>query len=262
MTEDQLEQEALGWLASVGYTPLNARDPDLDPRLVRASSRDVVLVPCLRAAIDRLNPAVPAAARDDAFRQVLDMGQPALLSGNRAFHRVLVTGVPVQYQKDGETRGDFVRLIDWQDTARNEWLAVQQFTIKGPHHTRRPDIILFVNGLPLVLLAPVLGLQFDLTEEALWTLTIGLLLGTPVLSLIGAVGAALTLGVRGGDVLLSLLILPLYVPALIFGAGAVQAQMSGLGAAAHLSILAAMALVAAVFSPWVSAASLRIALES
>jgi heme exporter protein B len=119
-----------------------------------------------------------------------------------------------------------------------------------------------LSGLPLVLLAPVLGLQFDLTEEALWTLTIGLLLGTPSLSLIGAVGAALTLGVRGGDVLLSLLILPLYVPALIFGAGAVQAQMSGLGAAAHLSILAAMALVAAVFSPWVSAASLRIALES
>ena len=119
-----------------------------------------------------------------------------------------------------------------------------------------------LSGLPLVLLAPVLGLQFDLTEEALWTLTIGLLLGTPILSLIGAVGAALTLGVRGGDVLLSLLILPLYVPALIFGAGAVQAQMSGLGAAAHLSMLAAMALVAAVFSPWVSAASLRIALES
>jgi type I restriction enzyme R subunit len=104
MTEDQLEQEALGWLASVGYTPLNARDPDLDPRLVRASSRDVALVPCLRAAIDRLNPAVPAATREDAFRQVLDMGQPALLSGNRAFHRVLVTGVPVQYQKDGKTR--------------------------------------------------------------------------------------------------------------------------------------------------------------
>ncbi|PUE40265.1 type I restriction endonuclease subunit R [Limnohabitans sp. Bal53] len=152
MTEDQLEQEALGWLTSVGYTTLNAREPDLDPRLVRVSSRDVVLVPCLRAAIDRLNPAVPAAAREDAFRQVLDMGQPALLSGNRAFHRVLVTGVPVQYQKDGETRGDFVRLVDWQDTARNEWLAVQQFTIKGPRHTRRPDIILFINGLPLVLI--------------------------------------------------------------------------------------------------------------
>ncbi len=152
MTEDQLEQEALGWLASVGYAPLNARDLDnLDPRLARASNREVILSVSLRAAIDRLNPAVPAAAREDAFRQVLDLGQPALLSGNREFHRVLVTGVPVQYQKEGETRGDFVRLVDWQDISRNEWLAVQQFTIKGPRHTRRPDIILFINGLPLVL---------------------------------------------------------------------------------------------------------------
>ncbi len=153
MTEDQLEQEALGWLASVGYTPLNARDYDhLDPRLVRASNREVVLAHSLRAAIERLNPGIPAAAREDAFKQVLDMGQPALLSGNRAFHRVLVAGVPVQYQKDGETRGDFVRLIDWHNMAANEWLAVQQFTIKGPRHTRRPDIILFINGLPLVLI--------------------------------------------------------------------------------------------------------------
>jgi type I restriction enzyme, R subunit len=153
MTEDQLEQEALGWLASEGYTPLNARDFDnLDPRLVRASTREVVLSVSLRAAIDRLNPGVPAAAREDAFRQVLDLGQPALLSGNRAFHRVLVAGVPVQYQKDGETRGDFVRLVDWQDVSRNECLAVQQFSIKGPRHTRRPDIILFINGLPLVLI--------------------------------------------------------------------------------------------------------------
>jgi type I restriction enzyme R subunit len=153
MNEDQLEQEALGWLASLGYTPLNARELDhLDPRLVRASTREVVLAVSLRAAIDRFNPTVPAAAREDAFRQVLDLGQPALLSGNRAFHRVLVTGVPVQYQKDGETRGDFVRLVDWQDAKRNEWLAVQQFTIKGPRHTRRPDIILFINGLPLVLI--------------------------------------------------------------------------------------------------------------
>ena len=79
-----------------------------------------------------------------------------------------------------------------------------------------------LSGLPLVLLAPVIGLQFDLSANALWILTLSLLLGTPVLSLIGAVGAALTLGVRGGDVLLTLLVLPLYVPALVFGAGAVQ----------------------------------------
>ena len=119
-----------------------------------------------------------------------------------------------------------------------------------------------LSGLPLVLLAPVLGLQFDLSANALWILTLSLLLGTPVLSLIGAVGAALTLGVRGGDVLLTLLVLPLYLPALVFGAGAVQAEISGLGASAHLSILSAMVLVAAVFSPWASAAALRVALES
>jgi type I restriction enzyme R subunit len=153
MTEDQLEQEALGWLASVGYTPLNARELDHpDPRLERSSVREVVLVSSLRAAIQRLNPDVPSDARDDALKKVLDIGQSALLSGNRAFHHLLVAGVPVQYQKEGETRGDFVRLIDWQDAVCNEWLAVQQFTIKGPRHTRRPDIILFVNGLPLVLL--------------------------------------------------------------------------------------------------------------
>ena len=152
MTEDQLEQEALGWLASVGYTPLNARDLDhLDPRLERGSTREVLLAVSLRAAIARLNPHMPSSAHEDAYKQVLDMGQPALLSGNRAFHRVLVAGVPVQYQLNGETRGDFVRLVDWHNTAANEWLAVQQFTIKGPRHTRRPDIILFINGLPLVL---------------------------------------------------------------------------------------------------------------
>lgn len=153
MTEDQLEQETLAWLASVGYTPLNARDLDnLDPRLERTSNREVLLVGELRAAIDRLNPDVPAIAREDAFKQVLDAGGPALLSSNRAFHKLLVNGVPVQYQKDGDTRGDFVRLIDWADASSNSWLAVQQFTIRGPRHTRRPDVILFVNGLPLVLM--------------------------------------------------------------------------------------------------------------
>jgi type I restriction enzyme R subunit len=152
MTEDELEREALGWLASVGYTSLNARDLDhLDPRLERGSTGEVVLSVSLRAAIARLNPHMPRSAHEDAYKQVLDMGQPALLSGNRAFHRVLVTGVPVQYQLNGETRGDFVRLVDWHNTAANEWLAVQQFTIKGPRHTRRPDIVLFINGLPLVL---------------------------------------------------------------------------------------------------------------
>lgn len=118
-----------------------------------------------------------------------------------------------------------------------------------------------VSGLPLVLLAPVLGIQFDLSAQALGVLMLSLLLGTPILSLIGTVGAALTLGVRGGGVLLSLLVLPLYVPALIFGAGAVEADISGLGGAGHLYLLGAEFAAAAVFAPWASTAALRIALE-
>jgi len=118
-----------------------------------------------------------------------------------------------------------------------------------------------VAGLPLVLIAPMLGLQYDLSSRALMVLVISLLLGTPLLSLIGAIGAALTLGVRGGGVLLSLLTLPLYIPALIFGAGAVEADISGLGAAGHLSLLAALLTLAVFFAPWATTAALKIALE-
>jgi heme exporter protein B len=117
------------------------------------------------------------------------------------------------------------------------------------------------SGLPLVLLAPVLGVQFDLDASALSILVGALLLGTPLLSLIGAIGAALTLGVRGGGMLLSLLVLPLYVPALIFGAGAVEAHISGLGASGHLSLLAALLALAAFFAPWATTAALRVSLE-
>ncbi len=118
-----------------------------------------------------------------------------------------------------------------------------------------------VAGLPLVLIAPLLGLQYDLSPEALGVLVVSLLIGTPLLSLIGAIGAALTLGVRGGGVLLSLLTLPLYIPALIFGAGAVEAQVSGLGAGGHLSLLAALLALSVFFAPWATTAALRIALE-
>ncbi|WP_434717202.1 type I restriction endonuclease subunit R (plasmid) [Paraburkholderia sp. A2RO-4L] len=153
MTEDQLEQEALGWLTDTGYTHLYGPDiaPD-GPAPERNTFQQVLLAERLRSAIARLNPAVPALARDDALRQVLNLDTPVLLSANRHFHALLVNGVPVEYQLDGETRGDFVRLIDFADVSTNEWLAVSQFALKGPKHARRPDILLFVNGLPLVLL--------------------------------------------------------------------------------------------------------------
>ncbi|ACV35169.1 type I restriction endonuclease subunit R [Accumulibacter sp.] len=153
MTEDHLEQEALGWLTEVGYDTLYG--PDIAPdgaNPERAGYQQVLLPFRLREAIHRLNPSIPLAAREDALKQVLDLGIPALLSANRHFHKLLVGGVPVQYQKDGETRGDLVRLIDWTNPAKNKWLAINQHSIKGPHHTRRPDIILFINGLPLVLI--------------------------------------------------------------------------------------------------------------
>ena len=118
-----------------------------------------------------------------------------------------------------------------------------------------------VYGIPLLLIAPILGLQFNLSADAILVLVFSLLLGTPILSLLGAVGAALTLGLRGGGVLLTLLILPLYVPALIFGAGAVDGAMAGTGAEAHLSLLGAFLVISFMVAPWIAAASLRVSLE-
>lgn len=116
-------------------------------------------------------------------------------------------------------------------------------------------------GFPLVLLSPLLGLQFGLTGSTLWVLVCSLLLGTPVLSALGSIGAALTLGIRGSGLLVALLTLPLFVPVLIFGAGAVVSSDAGLGAEAHLSLLGACLVLATVFAPWATAAALRIALE-
>lgn len=118
-----------------------------------------------------------------------------------------------------------------------------------------------VCGLPLVVLAPVLGLQFGLDEQALTVLMLALLIATPLLSLIGSIGAALTLGVRGGGALLALLILPLFVPTLIFASGAVEAQMAGMNANGYLLILAAMLALAVFFAPWATSAAVKVALE-
>ncbi len=117
------------------------------------------------------------------------------------------------------------------------------------------------TGLPLVLMAPLMGLQFGLPGDVLMTLLVSLLMGTPALSLVGAVGAALTLGVRGGGALTAVLVLPLYVPVLVFGAGAVTASATGMGVSGHLSLLGAMSLAALVFAPWATAMALRISLE-
>ena len=117
------------------------------------------------------------------------------------------------------------------------------------------------TGLPLVLISPILALQFDMSADAVGVLMLTLLIGTPLLSMIGAIGAALTVGLRSGGALIALLVLPLYVPVLIFGAGAVESSTAGLGAQAHLSVIAALLILGIVFTPWVTAVALRISLE-
>lgn len=154
ISEDAVEQAMLGWLADLGWQ--TAHGPDISPPdgktpgTERDTYRDVVLGHRLAAAIAKLNPHIPPAARDDALRHVLNPNVPGLVNANRQLYRWLVDGVPVEFQKDGETRGDRVRLADFSDVAANDWLAVNQFSIQGVKKTRRPDVVLFLNGLPIV----------------------------------------------------------------------------------------------------------------
>jgi len=118
-----------------------------------------------------------------------------------------------------------------------------------------------VSEVPLVLVAPLLGLQFGLSQNTLWIMTVSLLLGTPVLSLIGSIGAALTLGLRAANVLVALLVLPLYIPVLIFGTGAIEATVSGTDPQPYLLLLGATLVLALAFAPWATSAALRISVE-
>ncbi|OMR89925.1 type I restriction endonuclease subunit R [Burkholderia pseudomallei] len=154
ITEDAVEQAMLEWLASLGWQ--SAHGPDISPPDAKAPGterdtyRDVALRHRLAAAIAKLNPHIPPVARDDALRHVLNPNVLGLVNANRQFHRWLVDGVPVEFQKDGETRGDRVRLVDFADISANDWLAVNQLAIQGPKQLRRPDVVLYLNGLPIV----------------------------------------------------------------------------------------------------------------
>ncbi|KAA6124498.1 type I restriction endonuclease subunit R [Cupriavidus cauae] len=156
ITEDAVEQALVEWLAALGWQ--TAHGPHISPPdsktpgTERDTYRDVALRHRLAAAIAKLNPHVPAVARDDALRQVLSPNVVGLVNVNRQLYRWLVDGVPVQFQKDGETRGDRVRLVDFTDVAANDWLAVNQLYIQGPKRPRRPDVVLYLNGLPIVVI--------------------------------------------------------------------------------------------------------------
>jgi type I restriction enzyme, R subunit len=154
LDESIVEEAALNWFGEMGYSV--KQGPKLAPGELAAerdSFGDVVLVGRLREAIQRLNPAIPEEAREEALRKVLRVGTPSLTQTNRAFHKMLRDGVPVEYPRaDGSIAGDHVRLVDFQNPAANDWLAVNQFTVIEGQHNRRPDIVVFVNGLPLALI--------------------------------------------------------------------------------------------------------------
>jgi heme exporter protein B len=148
---------------------------------------------------------------------------------------------------------------DFADGSLEQMLLAPQHAVAVA--TAKASAHWLITGLPLIVAAPVIGLLFDMSAPALGALVLGLLLGTPILSLLGGLGAALTLGLRSGGMLLILIVLPLTTPALIFGAGAVGAVESGLSAAGHYSLLGALLIATTLGAPWATAAALRISTE-
>ena len=168
LTESDVEQVSLEWLASVGWKV--AHGPDIAPDTLSAERTDygeVVLAQRLRDALAAMNPHLPAAALEDAFGKLNRPQGATLEARNRAFHRMLVEGVTVEYQAAaGAIRGAQAQVIDFDNPDRNDWLAVNQFTVTENQHNRRPDVVLFVNGLPL----GIIELKNPADEDAtLWT---------------------------------------------------------------------------------------------
>ena len=170
ITEFVVEDAALGWLESLGWTV--AHGPDIAPDTLcaeRAGYGQVVLERRLRDALAQLNKDLPAEALEDAFRKLTRPEGTSLETRNRAFHRMLVEGVTVEYRADnGAVRGAQARAIDFDVPANNDWLAVNQFTVVENNHERRPDIVLFVNGLPLGVIELKNPADEDATIWAAW----------------------------------------------------------------------------------------------
>ena len=154
MTESEVEGAALQWLAGLGYAV--AHGPDIGPEgsaPERGSYDEVLLTARLRQALARLNPHLPGEALEDVLRKVRQTETPSLIEENRRLHRYLIEGVPVEVTRDdGSIGGDAARLIDFDRADANDWLAVNQFTVIEHEHNRRPDVVLFVNGLPLAVI--------------------------------------------------------------------------------------------------------------
>lgn len=153
VTENDIELLAIEEFQALGYHYIYGPDISPDGELPeRSTYGDIILVNRLRTAISKLNPKIPAEAQQDALNQILRINTPDLLTNNETFHRMLTEGVKVSYQRNGDTRGDLVWLIDFTKPEKNEFLVINQFTVIEENNIKRPDIILFVNGIPLVVI--------------------------------------------------------------------------------------------------------------
>src|SRR5690554_6327667 len=153
ITENKIELYAIEELENLGYSYIYG--PDIAPEgqaEERESFAEVILKERLRNAIHRINPDIPPHAKEEALKQVLRIGSPDLVSDNETFHRMLTEGINVTYEKGGDQRGDIVKLVDFEKVDNNEFNVVNQFTVIENNNTKRPDVILFVNGLPLVVI--------------------------------------------------------------------------------------------------------------
>ena len=169
LSESVVEQAALDWFRGLGYDVVGGPDMPPGPHALRESYADTIFPSVVRGALARLNPNLPADALDDAFRKLTRPEGPTLEARNRAFHRLAVDGVTVEYRDAGGTiRGAPVRMFDFEQPSNNDWLAVNQFTVVESNHERRPDIVLFVNGLPLAVIELKNPADEDATLRSAW----------------------------------------------------------------------------------------------
>ena len=152
MTESDIEVMAIEHLQGLGYEYVYG--PDIEPSGINPlrSYQQVILEDKVRTALQRLNPHLSEQKCEEALKQVMQISTPDLMANNLAFHRLLTEGINIEVSKDGNTQGELACLIDFNDPTNNEFLVINQLTIKEGNHTRRPDLILFINGLPLVVI--------------------------------------------------------------------------------------------------------------
>jgi len=166
ITESVIEKTALAWLESLNYTikfgPEIAHDGIAPERRKDLDYKDVVLEDRLRSALRFINPTIPPVAIEDAVTRIINTETPSLIENNQRFHRLLTDGIDVSYTRDGATEHDKVWLLDLKNLDNNDWLAVNQFTVSENRNTRRPDIVVFINGLPMA----VIELKNPTSEQA------------------------------------------------------------------------------------------------